>query len=585
MAKGTFVASRRSRWTGAFTWLLLIAAGGQACVAQTAGTGSGGVTYTQQDIWSDGSYNAFTDITRYDGDWYVVFRTASTHGIPPAGQPGGEIRVMESADGENWTTAALLSSSGADFRDPKITVTPSNQLMIITGSVSQAGVNPVQSAAFFSSNGTNWGTPYATGVYDEWIWRTVWHNGVGYGISYGPNNTDPNQGPDLTTQLLTTTNGINYTTSVPQLNPTSQQADEAGLTFLPNGTAVAVVRRDWEKTSAIGVSTGNYTNWTFTNANIQLQSPDLLTLPDGRIVAAGRVYVGPQSSEVPYTELCWLDPKASVLTPFLVFPDNGGDTGYPGVYWYNNQLWVSYYSNTSGPTDIYVAQVSIPVASWTAAASGNWSVGGNWGGASPSAPGAIVAIDAPSTAPLTVWLDGPQTVGTLRLGNSASASVGYTVSGSGANALTLDNSGSSAVIEVESGRQVIGAPVLLADDLLVTGGGNLQFNAAGGIAEINGRCSLTMSGSGGTLVLSGSDDYTGGTIVTAGTIVVTSVNGIADGTGLSVGNALALERFAGAEPAAFSQAASPVPEPATGGLLIAAAILGLGLRWGRRRQG
>ena len=76
---------------------------------------------------------------------------------------------------------------------------------------------------------------------------------------------------------------------MPAVNPTGQQADEAGLTFLPNGTAVMVIRRDWAGTLSVGVSTGNYTNWTITSANIQVESPDLLTLPDGRIVCAGRM--------------------------------------------------------------------------------------------------------------------------------------------------------------------------------------------------------------------------------------------------------------------------------------------------------
>ena len=49
----------------------------QPCQAQVSGTGSGGVTYTMEDVFSDGAYDAFTDLTRYDGRWYLVFRTGS----------------------------------------------------------------------------------------------------------------------------------------------------------------------------------------------------------------------------------------------------------------------------------------------------------------------------------------------------------------------------------------------------------------------------------------------------------------------------------------------------------------------------
>ena len=84
-----------------------------------------------------------------------------------------------------------------------------------------------------------------------------------------------------------------------------------------------------------------------------------------------------------------------------------------------------------------MGQVSIPPASWVSAVSGSWSTASNWGGAAPSAPGAVVAINTPTSSPLTVTLDSPQTVGTLELGNTASGSVGYTLSGSGTNSLTL----------------------------------------------------------------------------------------------------------------------------------------------------
>ena len=295
--------------------------------------------------------------------------------------------MLESANGQNWTPVAILSDAGGDLRDPKITVTPSNQLMIISGDVTQTAPYVVQSVAWFSSNGTNWGNENPTGVSDTWIWRTVWHDGVGYGIGYGPNNTDPTGGSEQTTWLSTTTNGLNYSAAL-QLSPTGQMADEAGLTFLPNGTGVMVTRRDAEATSSIGISTAasDYTKWTFTNGNLQLESPNLLTLPDGRIVAAGRMYAQ-YNPDVAYTGLAWVDPTTGTLTPFLKFANTyGTDTGYPGLYWYNNQLMVSYYSsNPTGPgADIFVAQVTIPVASWAAAVSGSWSTASNWGGAAPA---------------------------------------------------------------------------------------------------------------------------------------------------------------------------------------------------------
>jgi autotransporter-associated beta strand protein len=518
---------------GALVLLALLWAWGlQNCQAQPAPSASAGVTFTTQDVWSDGTINSFTDITRFDGNWYVVFRTDSEHGTPAPGIAPGDIRVLESANGQTWTTAALISGSG-DLRDPKISVTPNNQLMIIAGDTSQYGLNPVQSAAWFSSNGSNWGSENPIGQYDYWNWRTVWYNGTGYGISYGATT-----GPlaDITTRLSTTTNGLTYTPSVLTLSSTDQLADETGMTFLPNGTAIILTRRDYEPSATIGVATGDYTNWTFTNTNLRVDSPDLMTLPDGRILCAARFFTGNTSGDE-YTGLSWVDPKTGTVTPFFAFPyapSTSSDTGYPGLYWYKNQLWVSYYSNVSGPTDIYVAQVSIPKASWSAT-SGSWGTASNWGGAAPGAIGAAVAIAAPTNTRQTVTLDSPETVGSLQLGNTANTGLGYMLRGSGTNSLTFNNSGNGATIADTNGTHYISAPVVLADNLVVTGSGTLVFGNSSTITENNGSHSLTMNGLGGTLILSGSGAYTGGTIVSGGDLIVNSVSALAEGSSLTVG--------------------------------------------------
>src|SRR5208282_1365769 len=128
--------------------------------------------------------------------------------------------------------------------------------------------------------------------------------------------------------------------------------------------------------------------------------------------------------------------------------------------------------------------------------------------------------------------------------NSAGASLGYTLSGSGSNDLTLNSSGTplagaEATITVSGGSHAIDAPVVLADNLLVmTGGSNawtLSFGTASSITDGGAGYSLTMSGSGGTLILSGTNTYGGGTIVDAGTLLITNDTALPVGTSLTVG--------------------------------------------------
>ena len=131
------------------------------------------------------------------------------------------------------------------------------------------------------------------------------------------------------------------------------------------------------------------------------------------------------------------------------------------------ELGSRFSSLTQQPT--LTVTFSVPAgtpAAWRSTASGNWSDATKWNtDAAPNAAGAAAVLTKPTSAALTVTLDAPKTIGKLTLGNSSSASLGYTIIGS--NALTLNNSG-TATITVNSGSHIINAPVVLANNLVVT---------------------------------------------------------------------------------------------------------------------
>ena len=88
-----------------------------------------------------------------------------------------------------------------------------------------------------------------------------------------------------------------------------------------------------------------------------------------------------------------------------------------------------------------------------------------------------------------------------------------------------------------------------------------------------------MSASNGTLILSGSDSYTGGTTVNAGTLIATSNAALPAGTSLTVGagGTLIFDPSLAGSPVAGSSggAVAAVPEPGTLVLLLTAAIRGI----------
>jgi autotransporter-associated beta strand protein len=227
------------------------------------------------------------------------------------------------------------------------------------------------------------------------------------------------------------------------------------------------------------------------------------------------------------------------------------------------------------------------ISTWTSIGSGSWSDSTKWTGGVPNADGAVATINASTSAALTVTLGNPVMLGTLLLG-AGTPGVGCTLSGSGSDALTFSNTSNNATaqISVADGTHYINAPVILASNLVVTSTSStpwtLSFGTASSIKDNGAGLSLTMSASKGTLILSGSDSYSGGTFVEAGTLKITSAYALPSRANLTIG-ANASSRFGAAQqattPAGDAQSA---PEPGTLALLTAAIVVGFGVRRGRR---
>jgi len=245
-----------------------------------------------------------------------------------------------------------------------------------------------------------------------------------------------------------------------------------------------------------------------------------------------------------------------------------------------------------GLPEVYL--IGAPAASiWKTAAAGTWGVADNWTNGEPNKAGAQAVINPPTSgSDFNITLEAPKTVGTLEFGNAGNPGSGYhLVNTDPANTLTLDNSPSDAQITVTDGRHSIDVPVVLKSNLVVSDSGVLAIS--GSISE-NGSHSLTLNGP-GTLVLSGTGLYTGGTIVNSGTLAVTTSTALPDNQSLTVGagGTLIFDPSFSASPimgtpvsaiAASSAGSpvSPVPEPSTIALLLAGLAIGFGV-WRRKR--
>jgi T5SS/PEP-CTERM-associated repeat protein len=164
---------------------------------------------------------------------------------------------------------------------------------------------------------------------------------------------------------------------------------------------------------------------------------------------------------------------------------------------------------------------------WNIDASGNWSSAANWTVDISNNPGEVAVFGGKITAPRTVPLDVPITVGRIDL-DSANA---YTIAGS--NTLTLNAKSFPEQINVINGSHTINAPLTLADNTKIT------VTPAASNLSITGA----ISASGVTLTKTGAGSLTlnnlraDGLTIDAGTVAI-APNGTAAGT--SVLGALAI---------------------------------------------
>ncbi len=301
-------------------------------------------------IWDSAPHNAFTDLAFHNGHWYCVFREGKGHV-----SPDGALRILTSTDGKEWTSAALVTAPDADLRDAKIFVTEDGRLQLSgAGAWHKPKEATHQSFVWYSNDGKEWGEAISIADPGYWVWRIVDRDGAQYGLGYETKKKT------FGTRLYKSEDGRKFKAIVPTLTgPDMGYANEAALLFLADGTLLSVLRRDTpgKLEGLLGTAKAPYTEWSWKPLNLRIGGPDMLQLPDGRIVVAGRDYVGGAT-----TRLWWLDTENQKLNEIVKLP-SGGDTSYPGLVYKDGFLWVSYYSSHEGKTSIYLAKVQLPPAS------------------------------------------------------------------------------------------------------------------------------------------------------------------------------------------------------------------------------
>jgi len=314
------------------------------------------ITYSVEKIWDNGSYAAFTSLIKYKGMYYCSFREGESHIFDKNGNAEGKVRILVSKNGKKWESVALIGKPTYDLRDPKLSVTADDRLMVIIGG--SVYKDKVLTAAYpqvvFSSDGKTFTDPQPVNLDKQaytgrdWIWRVTWDGKTGYGVNYGHHeNSD-------VLFLVSTTDGVNFKT-VSKID-VDGFPNETTLRILPDKRMLMMIRRDGnDKMGYWGVSKPPYTNWKLTKMGLRLGGPDFIISNNDVIIAATRSQCIQGSSR---TILLKGDLEGHFGETFVL--PSGSDCSYPGLLIVGKELWVCYYSShETEKACIYLAKLPL----------------------------------------------------------------------------------------------------------------------------------------------------------------------------------------------------------------------------------
>ena len=309
-------------------------------------------------IWTPERPCMRTDLVRYRRLWFCRFQNSN----PSVGET--QISIIYSKDGRSWKSAALLSKAGLPCS--RFTVKSNEHLMLFSTADSRDPKAKERSIGWSSQDGFDW-TAYEPAIEgDSRLSRMAWHEDRWFGVAGGRKTRRG------TTSLVTTTDGKRFKTHVSDF-PAGLYY-EASIVFSQQDTAFCLLSmlqtpEQIRPHGRVGSAVSPYRKWSWKQLDEWLVDPNMIALPDDRLVVAGRKYDPSTSLAFPKLSqitLWSLEPVTGTLTEMLSLRSGTelSTCGSPGLVWYDDHLWISYNSsheldNSKSRTLIYLAKVKL----------------------------------------------------------------------------------------------------------------------------------------------------------------------------------------------------------------------------------
>ncbi len=315
-------------------------------------------------VFHNGEHNAFTDLVRFRGKFYLTFRSCPDgHMVHPT----ASVIILVSDDAKQWRQVHRFRVAKRDTRDPHFLVFK-EKLFVYTGTWysgektlprSEYDLNKHLGYAAWSDDGAKWHSPVMLeGTYGHYIWRANVFEGKAYlcGRRKVEFETAPRgEGRAVQSAMLESDDGLIW--RMRSLFQPSR-GDETAFQFEADGSILAIGRQGSDKAQILR-SKPPYDQWDRRFLDRYIGGPLLVRWGD-RYVVGGRKSIGGRG---PKTSMYWL--QGDDLVEFAELP-SGGDTSYPGFIELDERRAImSWYSSHEKDDDgktitaIYMADLEI----------------------------------------------------------------------------------------------------------------------------------------------------------------------------------------------------------------------------------
>jgi len=329
----------------------------------------------------DGWYNAFTDLARWKGYYWLGYRRGTNHNQVKGNT---DAIILRSNDLVRWLQAKVFEcpggiADGCGMSRPAFTTTDERLYAFIPEQKPLPGGLRGRVYVTWTEDGINWSPPRlaTSGEHYPYLYRVRHHDGKFYSTRHIPEIVPGAEDGDF--DLVVSDDGIHWREHSLIAHGLSQGSftEESDLCWLPNGELWCVVRASYG--ARFYRSRPPYTEWS-RDVNIGKCDAPVLGILDGQVYLAGRGRGGEHATTV----LWHLTPRGT--RRLVTFPA-GGDAAYPGIVtleepdtWIREvrgQLILSFYSDVAyhsgqlkpryfpkyrykySANDIYIAEVEL----------------------------------------------------------------------------------------------------------------------------------------------------------------------------------------------------------------------------------